>query len=75
MFPVDLMYGYYTKDKPNGNNKIDVTVVEASCITEDGGIIPGASVGATPELVQMADKIIIESTLRHQTSKVYTISP
>jgi len=60
MFPVDLMYGYYTKDKPNGNNKIDVTVVEASCITEDGGIIPGASVGATPELVQMADKIIIE---------------
>jgi acetyl-CoA hydrolase len=60
MFPVDLMYGYYTKDKPNGNNKIDVTVVEASCITEDGGIIPGASVGATPELIQMADKIIIE---------------
>lgn len=57
---MDLMYGYYTKDKPNGNNKIDVTVVEASCITEDGGIIPGASVGATPELVQMADKIIIE---------------
>lgn len=56
MFPVDLMYGYYTKDKPN-NNRIDVTVVEASAITEDGGIIPGASVGASPELIQMADKV------------------
>jgi acetyl-CoA hydrolase len=58
MFPVDLMYGYYTKHKPN--NRLDVVVVEASAITEDGGIIPGASIGATPELIQMADKIIIE---------------
>lgn len=58
MFPVDLMYGFYTLDKPQ--NRLDVTIVEASAITEDGGIIPGASVGATPELVQMADKIIIE---------------
>jgi acyl-CoA hydrolase len=32
-------------------------VVEASAITEDGGIIPGASVGASPELIQMADKV------------------
>ena len=37
-----------------------MTVIEAPAITEDGGIIPGASVGASPELVQMADKIIIE---------------
>ncbi|KAF7447525.1 Acetyl-CoA hydrolase [Pyrenophora tritici-repentis] len=58
MFPVDLMYGFYTLNKPN--NKLDVTIVEASAITEDGGIIPGASVGASPELIQMADKIIIE---------------
>lgn len=35
-------------------------VVEATDILEDGSIVPGASVGATPELVQMADKIIIE---------------
>ena len=55
MFPVDLMYGYYTLNKPN--NKLDVTIVEASAITEDGGIIPGASVGASPELIQMADKV------------------
>ena len=55
MFPVDLMYGYYTMNKPD--NKIDVTIVEASAITEEGGIIPGASVGASPELIQMASKV------------------
>lgn len=58
MFPVDLMYGFYTKEKKN--NRLDVAIVEASAITEDGGIIPGASVGASPEIIQMADKIIIE---------------
>ncbi|KAG9243042.1 acetyl-CoA hydrolase [Calycina marina] len=58
MFPVDLVYGFYTKDRPN--KTLDVVIVEATGITEDGGIIPGASVGASPELIQMADKIIIE---------------
>ncbi|KAL8717558.1 MAG: hypothetical protein Q9225_005206 [Loekoesia sp. 1 TL-2023] len=75
MFPADLVYvsvggtqlvgketerpqGYYTKYK--ANYKLDVVVVEASAITEEGGIIPGASVGASPELIQMADKIIVE---------------
>ncbi|CRG91667.1 acetyl-CoA hydrolase [Talaromyces islandicus] len=58
MFPSDLVYGWYTKERPH--NRLDVTVIEATAITEDGGIIPGASVGASPELVQQADKIIIE---------------
>ncbi|KAH8204521.1 hypothetical protein TruAng_001295 [Truncatella angustata] len=58
MFPVDLVYGFYTKDRPNKN--LDVVVVEATDIKEDGSFVPGASVGATPELIQMADKIIIE---------------
>ncbi|KAK9414770.1 putative Acetyl-CoA hydrolase [Seiridium unicorne] len=58
MFPVDLVYGFYTKDRPNKN--LDVVVVEATDIKEDGSIVLGASVGATPELIQMADKIIIE---------------
>ncbi|MCJ1434452.1 acetyl-CoA hydrolase [Xylographa pallens] len=58
MFPVDLMYGFYTMNKPE--NKLDVVIVEASAITEEGGVVPGASVGASPELIQMADKIIIE---------------
>lgn len=58
MFPADLMYGFYTL--PKKNNRLDVAVIEASAITEDGGIVPGASVGASPEIIQMADKIIIE---------------
>ncbi|KAJ9149485.1 Acetyl-CoA hydrolase [Pleurostoma richardsiae] len=58
MFPSDLVYGFYTKDRPR--NKIDVAVVEATDILEDGSIVPGASVGATPELIQLADKIVIE---------------
>ncbi|CAG8496264.1 6402_t:CDS:2 [Racocetra fulgida] len=40
--------------------KLDVAIVEATAITEKGHIIPGASVGATPEIVQSASKIIIE---------------
>lgn len=39
--------------------------MEATAITEDGGIIPGASVGASPELIQMADKVRIY--IRSQT--------
>lgn len=58
MFPVDLVYGFYTMDRPT--NKLDVVVVEATDILEDGSIVLGASVGATPELIQLADKIIIE---------------
>lgn len=49
------MQGFYTKDRPKP--KLDVVIVEATAITETGGIIPGASVGATPELIQMADKV------------------
>ncbi|ORX62843.1 acetyl-CoA hydrolase [Hesseltinella vesiculosa] len=59
MFPQDLVYGFYTKDKPNGNN-LDIVIVEATAVLEDGSIVPGASVGASPELIQMADKVIIE---------------
>lgn len=39
-------------------------IVEATAITEEGWIVPGASVGATPELLQMADKVIIEVNTR-----------
>jgi len=35
-------------------------IVEATAITEHGGIVPGASVGASPELIQMADKVRLE---------------
>ncbi|CAG8762891.1 23423_t:CDS:2, partial [Gigaspora rosea] len=60
-FPLDLVSGYYTLEKKgNVMEKLDVAVVEATAITERGNIIPGASIGATPEIVQTASKIIIE---------------
>jgi acetyl-CoA hydrolase len=58
---ISFSLGFYTKDKRHGaHNKLDIVVVEATSITEEGNIVLGASVGATPELLQMADKIIIE---------------
>ncbi|KAL9654202.1 hypothetical protein ABK040_000784 [Willaertia magna] len=108
MFPQNLVYGFYTKDRlksekyvkkhPDQNidiikeeeklvvspyqdhypeeekdsfskyyfkrgkqlGSLDVTIIEATEIMEDGSIVLGASVGATPELIQIADKVIIE---------------
>ncbi|KXN81006.1 Acetyl-CoA hydrolase [Leucoagaricus sp. SymC.cos] len=62
MFPQDLTYGYYSLRKTHGDPKkpLNWAIIEATAITEDGHIIPGASVGATPEIVQSAEKIIIE---------------
>jgi len=39
---------------------IDVALVEAVAITEEGHIIPSTSVGATNAYVEMADKVIVE---------------
>ncbi|KAK0457051.1 acyl-CoA carboxylate CoA-transferase [Desarmillaria tabescens] len=62
MFPQDLTYGYYSLKKKHGDpsKPLNWAIVEATAITEDGSIVPGASVGATPEIVQCAEKIIIE---------------
>jgi len=57
MFPMDLKYGFYTKD--NGG-KLDIAMIEASGITEDGHIILAGSVGTAPEIIYLADKIIVE---------------
>jgi acetyl-CoA hydrolase len=57
MFAQDLAYGFYTKD--NGG-RLDIAIIECSAITEDGGLVLTASCGAVPEIVQIADKIIIE---------------
>lgn len=58
MFPQDLTYGYYTKEKKN--DLLDYTIIEATAITEDGSIIPGPAVGASPEMISVSDKVIIE---------------
>lgn len=58
MFPQDLTYGFYTKEKEN--DLLDYTIIEATAITEDGSIVPGPAVGASPEMISVSDKIIIE---------------
>lgn len=57
MYAQDFAYGFYTLD--NGG-KIDIAVIEASCITEDGSIVPTLSVGITPQLLERAEKVIVE---------------
>ena len=48
--------------------KIDVAIVEASDINGQGEIIPTCSVGITPTLCGMADKIIVELNHKHPKS-------
>ncbi len=50
--PQWVKYGYF------GN--MDVAIVEAIAITEDGGIIPSTSIGNSNVFVEMADKVIVE---------------
>ncbi|KAF9064280.1 hypothetical protein BDP27DRAFT_173523 [Rhodocollybia butyracea] len=66
MFPQDLTYGYYSLRKKHGDPKkpLNWAIVEATAITEEGYIVPGASVGATPEILQSAEKIVIEVNTR-----------
>ena len=57
MYAQDFGYGFYTLE--NGG-KIDIGIIEASCITEEGGIVPTLSVGIIPQIVARAEKIIVE---------------
>jgi len=42
---------------------IDCAIIEATAITEDGGIIPTTSVGNSASLALLADKVIVEINL------------
>ncbi|WP_316814790.1 succinate CoA transferase [Pedobacter nyackensis] len=46
--------------KANNFPTIDIAILEAACILEDGSIIPTTSVGNTASFAALADKIIIE---------------
>lgn len=59
MFPQDLTYGYYSRERNDGKI-LDYMIIEATAIKEDGSIVPGPSVGASPEFISVADKVIIE---------------
>lgn len=50
--PQFIDYGFF------GN--IDVAIVEALAITENGGIIPTTSVGVSPQAIKNADVVIVE---------------
>ncbi len=40
--------------------EIDLAIIEATCITEDGGIVPTTSVGNSPIFVEKAKRVIVE---------------
>ncbi|SCU89400.1 LAFA_0E17722g1_1 [Lachancea sp. 'fantastica'] len=74
MFPQDLTYGFYSRNKPMGSPILDYAIIEATAIKEDGSIVPGPSVGASPEFVSVADKVIVEvNTATHSFEGIHDI--
>ena len=55
-FPQNVRYGHY--------GDIDLAIVEAIAITEEGWIVPSSSVGAAPTFLKEAEKIIVELNLK-----------
>lgn len=53
----ELRYGFY--------GKVNVAIVEASDVTEDGEIVPTCGVGIIPTVCKLADKIIVELNSCH----------
>ncbi|MDD7725096.1 MAG: succinate CoA transferase [Bacteroidales bacterium] len=53
----DLRYGFL--------GHMDVCIIEASSVTDDGLVVPTSSVGISPTLCESADKIIIELNAHH----------
>jgi len=48
----DIRYGYY--------GKINVAIIEACDVTEDGEIVPTCAVGISPTVARLADIVIVE---------------
>jgi succinate CoA transferase len=55
--PQMLRYGFL--------GKVDVAIIEAADVTEDGEIIPTSAVGITPTICRLADRILIELNKLH----------
>lgn len=53
----DLRYGFL--------GHMDVAIIEACAVTEDGEVVPTSSVGISPTICASADKIIIELNAHH----------
>ncbi|KIK50711.1 hypothetical protein GYMLUDRAFT_252745 [Collybiopsis luxurians FD-317 M1] len=73
----DLTYGYYNLHKKHGERSkpFDWAIVEATAINSEGHIVPGASVGATPEILQSAAKIIVEVNTHRIGSTAIPVDP
>lgn len=61
----DLHLGHVAQMARYGflGGKVDVAIIEACAITEEGHIIPTTAVGNAASFVQMADKVIVEVNL------------
>lgn len=46
--------------------KVDIAIVEALAITEEGGLVPTTAIGNAPSFIKQADKVIVELNL-HQS--------
>lgn len=58
--PQLLRYGFL--------GKVDVAIVEAADVTDDGIIVPTSGVGITPTICRLADRIIVELNQLHPKS-------
>jgi acetyl-CoA hydrolase len=50
-----LKYGFFTMKRP-----LDIGIIEVAEIAPDGGLLLGGAVGCVPEIVDKAEKLIIE---------------
>lgn len=57
MLPQELRYGFL--------GPVNVAIVEAADVTEDGEIVPTSGVGILPTICRLADKIVVELNEYH----------
>ena len=55
-FAQNARYGFY--------GLVDVAIIEAAAITEDGGIVPTTALGCSQAWIDLAEKVIVELNLR-----------
>lgn len=59
-FAQNARYGYY--------GKIDVAIIEAAAITEEGNIVPTTALGCSQTWIDLAEKVIVEINLCQSAS-------
>ena len=55
-FAQNARYGFY--------GPVDVAIIEAAAITEDGGLVPTTAVGCSQSWIDLAERVIVELNLR-----------